>query len=295
MKLSSMLLKHFEAPQAGLASNFGDSFLIQNVGIYEAVRKKSLSLGFTYSDKPDANYLAFPMSQLENLMATKIIPYIDNVTALKALNLKAGELEWDHVVDNLKPNFVFHESCHAIAHSLRQNVKMTDLQVRLTALLIEESFANTCEFFAIADASDPACRNFLEVNSYFTAFEDRTHLKKAIEKSGAVRVFKFLLLGYVHSNFLNEKMADTDLKNILEVANLKNADTAALKSLVKNCFNLNPRFRYTTTEMYLRVNGVNTPVEQALDFDYLQLIKNKPELSELITSLSEIAGANNER
>jgi hypothetical protein len=294
-----MLQKHFatagSSEMAGLASNFGDSFLMQTVQVYRNVRRKTLELGFSYSDKPDANYLAFPMSQLENVLASKIIPYTDNVTALVALNTKAQGLEWDHIVDNLKPNFVFHESCHAVARTLSQSVTTSNLQERLVVLLLEESFANACEFFAIADAGDQICRNFLEVNSYFNAFEDRNNLKKMIEKSGAVEVFKVLLLSYVHSNFLNEKISDSDFKKLLDVAGLNATEAAPLKSLVKNCFNLNPRFRYTTTEMYLRVNGISTAVEQALDFDYLQLVKNNSKLLELINSLSQIAGATDER
>jgi len=295
MKLSVMLQKHFDAPKAGLASNFGDSFLMQTVPVYRNIRRKTLELGFSYSDKPNADYLAFPMSQLENVLNSKVIPYTDNVTALAALNANAPGLEWDHVVDNLKPNFVFHESCHAVARSLSANVNALGLQERLTVLLLEESFANACEFFAIAEAADQACRNFFEGNSDFSAFENRSNLKKAIEKFGPVAVFKVLLLGYVHSNFLNEKISDGDFKKLLDAAGLSLPDTAALKSLVKNCFNLNPRFRYTTTEMYLRINGTTTPVEQALDFDYLHLVKNNSKLLDLINSLSQTAGATDER
>lgn len=295
MKLSLMLQKHFAAAQDGLASNFGDGYLMQHVGVFKNVRKKALSLGFSFSNSPDANYLAFPMSQLESILSSKTIPFTDNVMALAALNEKAPALDWDHIVDNLKPNFVFHESCHAVARTLSQPFGSPDLQTKLTTMLIEESFANACEFFSIADAGEAACRHFLEVNSYFTDFEHRTLLKKAIEKSGGPVVFKVLLLGYVHANFLNEKIADSDFKQLAAICEAPPSESAALKSLIKNCFNLNPRFRYTTTELYLRVNGVNMPVEQALDFDYLQLVKSNSTLLDLINSLSQIAGVHFER
>lgn len=295
MKLSVMLDKHYEARANGLAASFGDGYLMQKVSVFRNIREKTLSLGYSYSDKPDAAYQSLPMSQLENILESKVVPYTDNVTALSTLCKKAGDLDWDHVVDNLKPNFVFHESCHAVARSESQKVKATDLPARLTVLLIEESFANACEFFAIADAADLATRNFLEVNSYFTAFEDRTNLEKAISRFGRTEMFKVILLCYVHANFLNEKLSDQDFKKLLHVLNLKNLENSAVKSLLKNCFNLNLRFRYTTTEMYLRVNGIRTPVEQALDFDYLQLVQSHAPLLNLINSLSETAGASHAR
>lgn len=299
MKLSAMLQKHLESenPQ-GLSCNFGDAYLLKNNLVYKNIRRKTLSSGFSFSDSPDADYLAFPMGQLENVLSRKVIPYTDNFSAVKTLSAKAGNLDWDHVVDNLKPNYIFHESCHAIARTESKEVlgKDATLQTRLTTLLIEESFANACEFFAIADAGDQFSRNFLQINSYFTVFDDRTHLRKTIEKVGAADVFKVMLLGYLHSNFLNEKMTDADFKRILDLTAFKKMEAApTLKSLAKNCFALNPRFRYTTTEMYLRVNNVAAAVEEALDFDYLQLVKNNSQIMKFINSLSQIAGDENER
>ena len=295
MQLSALLHNHLESYDLhGLPYNLGDNYLCEKNKIYRNVRHETVKLGFTFSNKPDVNYLAFPMAQLENILTQKVIPFTDNVSALKLFSEQTGSLDWDHVVDNLKPNYVFHESCHAIARAKSQNVPRTSLELKLTTLLLEESFANTCEFFAIADANDQTHRNFLEINSYFTLFDDRTHLKRAIEAVGAADVFKFMLLSYLHSNFLNEKLNDGDFRKVLNLCGLQAPESErALKSLAQNCFALNPRFRYTTTEMYLRSQKINTPVELALNFDYIQIIENNEALMDFINSLSQITGANN--
>src|SRR4051812_29525325 len=102
MKLSAMLqLQKDSVHPLCLPLNFGDSYLMQNNQIFRNVRIKTCGLGFSFSDKPDANYLSFPMGQLENILKRKIIPYTDNVTALESLNRQASNLEWDHIADNL--------------------------------------------------------------------------------------------------------------------------------------------------------------------------------------------------
>lgn len=289
MKLANLLQKHSEAiAQSALSQNLGDSFLLTHNTIYKQIRLKALDLGFRYSTEVSEDYTAFPMGQLENILQEKIIPYVNNVTPLQKLNKKtASSLEWNHVVDNLKPNYLFHESCHAVSRSFVPKIKSNKFKSQLTTTLIEESFANTCEFFAISEAHDQVHRIFLEVNSYFTIFEDRSLLKKIIEQNGKASVFKFMLLCYLHSNFLNEKLEDKDFKRIIELAHLESqAEIKILKSLAKNAFALNPRFRYTTTEMYMRLNGVTQSVTEVVDFDYLQLIKDDKNLSGLVAELS---------
>lgn len=292
MKLATLLHKHIEHPASeGLTQNLGDCFLLEHNRIYRQVRHKALDLGFSYSTQMSEDFIAFPLGQLENILAQKVIPYVNNVTPLKNIDQKtSSNLDWDHVVDNLKPNYVFHESCHAIARAFSSKMKATDLKARLTTTLIEESFANTCEFFAIAEANDQVHRTFLEVNSYFTVFEDRTHLKKILEQNDVASVFKFMLLCYLHSNFLNESFGEKDFKKIISLSGVTNKiEIKALKSIAANVFALNPRFRYTTSEMYLRLNGIRQQVEQALDFDYLQLISTDQNIKHFISELALFA------
>lgn len=291
MKLGLIISKHTESSAAeGLSDSLGDSFLLIHNRIFSQIRRKALELGYSYSNDLSQDYLAFPMGQLETILKNKFIPYVNNVASLKSLSSRIS-LDWNHVVDNLKPNYVFHESCHAIARSL--SPKTASVQEKITVMLIEESFANACEFLAIADVHDPAHRLFLEVNSYFTIFEDRTHLKNAIDKYGLSVMFKFMHICYLHSNFLNEQLNDSDFKKIVALCDFKiSPENKVLKSLAQNAFALNPRFRYATTEMYLRLNDINTPINQALKFDYIKLISENISLRNFINQLTHIVESN---
>lgn len=294
MKLVTLLQKHSAITESrGLSKILGDSFLVQHNKVYRHIRQKTLELGFTYSDKASEDYLAFPMGQLENFLQQKTIPYTNNAMPLENLNRRAVGLNWDHIVDNLKPNYVFHESCHAVARSIvSQSLKDTDhFHLKMTKTLLEESFANCCEFFAIAEAHDQVHLMFLELNSYFNVFEDRTILKKTIEKNGASGVFKFMLLCYLHSNFLNESLHEKDFKKIFHLVQFKNEpELKALKGLSQNAFALNPRFRYATTEMYLRLSGLDIAVQEALNFDYFHFIATNHNLQTCIDQMAMFIG-----
>lgn len=295
MKLSTLLSQHSVNSGPGdIRGNMGDSYLLNSNKIYRQIRQKILDLGYSFSDDPNSDYLALPMAQLESVLKSKKIPYVNNVRPLIKLNEQTrSTLDWDHVVDNIKPNYILHESCHAIAR--HYSFSSNDLQTRALLTLIEESFANTCEFLAMADAQDPTHLLFLEINSYFTVFEDRTHLKKAIDKYGLIPIFKFMLLSYLHSNFLNDEMDDYTFKKVLELSHFSNNPEAKiLKSLGENAFLLNPRFRYTTTEMYLRLQGISTPVTEVLNFDYLNPIITNKNISDLIHQLALLIGPEHE-
>lgn len=295
MKLSTLLSQHSANSSSGdIHGNIGDSFLVQNNKIYRQIRLKALSLGYIFSDDPNSDYLALPMAQLESVLDNKKIPYLNNVQPLINLNERTrSSLDWDHVIDNIKPNYIFHESCHAIArHFSFQN---DDLKTKILVTLLEESFANTCEFLAMADAQDQIHLLFLEINSYFTVFEDRTNLKKAIEKYGLTSIFKFMLLSYLHSNFLNDDMDNSTLKKVIVLSDFKtDPEMKVLKSLGENAFLLNPRFRYNTTEMYLRLQGIMAPVTDVLAFDYFKEITSNKKITDLIQQLAILIGTEHE-
>lgn len=300
MKLSNILKKHNKvSPTNSLTNSLGDGFLVENNLVFRAIRKSALKFDYKFSTELNPDYLAFPMGQLEWILKEKKIPYLDNVSAIQKLNGRTNDsLDWDHIVDNLKPNYVFHESCHAVARWLKQkhlNLKKTsqsDLPAEhslITEMLIEESFANTCEFLAIAFAQDAIHRLFIEMNSYFILFDDRTHLKNAIEKYGMNKVFKFMLYCYLLSNFLRDSISDHELKKILSFVSLcANTEIKLFRSLSQNAFALNPRFRFTTTEMYLRLNSIHRPVQEALNFDPISLVEKRKDFGIWIDELSNV-------
>ena len=288
MKLTALLQKHEATHAQGLSLSLGDGYLVANNAVYSAVRKKAQDLNFKFSANPTLEYLAFPMSQLENILSSKTIYFQNNSAILSEIDQKIPQqIDWDHIGGNLKANYTFHESCHAIARTISNRLglsKTTDVKTKLVTMLLEESFANTCEFMAIHDAQDVTHKTFLEVNSFFTKFDDRTHLRNLVQEVGFNKVFKFMLFAYLHSNFLNEHFSQSEFTRVTKLT----FDHKALKNLSKNAFELSPGFRFNTTELYLRLNGINEPVLDALAFDYLTVIEQNPSFLKLINELTEI-------
>ena len=192
MKLKTILEHHEQNSHPDqILNNLGDGYLMNNNCLYHAVRKKVIISGFSFSTAPNADYVVFGMSQLENILKSKTIPYLDNTTILKNLeNKKPSQISWSHLEHNLRPNYVFHESCHGLARSISENLNLRTVynqqkEILILTTLIEESFANTCEFIAIAQAKDVVHKLFLQINSYYTDFESVTTLSKAIDVHSA--------------------------------------------------------------------------------------------------------------
>ena len=298
MKLKTLLEQHHqnEHPQQ-IKKNLGDAYLLQNNCFFNSVRNKVLTLGFIYSNSLNSDYTVFGMSQLENILKSKTIPYLDNVTLLENLeNKNPTQIVWLHLENNLRPNYVFHESCHAYARSISDELNLrTDYshqkEILILIALIEESFANTCEFMASANAKDAIHKIFLQMNSYYADFENVMTLHKAIETHSEKSIFQMMLFSYLHSNFLTEKISETGFQKILQIAfeNSPPKDSQQIKilrSLSKKAFDLNPVFRYSTTEFYLRMTGINQPLEKALDYDFIDLIQKTLKIQKLMTQLS---------
>jgi len=298
MKIKNILTQHSSVTFEGaLMKNLGDSYLLKHNEIFRKVRKAALAYGFQFTSSPSLEYTSLPLSQLETLLAEKRIPYQNNVDVLEQIERKvSNQIEWDHVVDGLKKNHIFHESCHAIARTCSRQISgiekaREEQQFKITLMVLEESFANTCEFLAVCDVHDALHRIFFELNSYICIFEVKTLLKNAITELGFEGFFKFILLSYVHANFLNEKIQDDHFRRVVLLAFGKQLDAAqskTLRSLGKNAFLLNPRFRYVTTGFYLRMNDIPQSVELALSFDQLEVIENSLLLKELLQNLTNI-------
>lgn len=283
MKLRLLLQKHNGAEaKDGLVQSFGDSFLVQNNQIYRLIRQAAYQQGFQYSSEFNSYYTSLPLSQLDRLIQDKKIPYYDNVSILQSLDSESpNQIDWDHVCDNLKKNHVFHESCHAVARTILEEAfkdKPTQ-QIKISLMLLEESFANSCELLSVVDADDAVHKIFFETNSYVCMFEDRHHLKAALNNFDKRSFFKFILLSYYHANFLNDNFTESDFSQCLSLSfgsaqKFGAKEQKILRSLAKNAFALNPRFRFATTGFYLRRHGFAQSVQESLSFDHWQSLES---------------------
>jgi hypothetical protein len=294
MKLRRLLQKHTDAEaKDGLVQSFGDSYLVANNQIYRRIRQVALQLGYQYSADFDSSYTSLPLSQLDRLIHDKKIPYYDNVSVLRSLDFEApNQIDWDHICDNLKKNHVFHESCHGVARAIFKELfkEKPTQQTKISLMLLEESFANSCELLSVVDANESVHKIFFESNSYICMFEDRHHLSAALNNFDKKSFFKFILLSYYHANFLNDNLTESDFKKCLSFCfgstlKLGIKEQKNLRSLAKNAFALNPRFRFATTGFHLRRHGFTQSVEESLSFDHWKSL----EANHLVLALDRLS------
>lgn len=278
----------YETPQA-LTKSWGDPFLLQHNTIYRTVRLQAVADGFNCQIGLDPDFLALPLSQLETLLEQKKILYTDNVSSLEKIEKRMPQSTlWDEVYDNLKRNFVFHESCHAVARS--QSLKTFGAlsgDARLIQVLIEESFANTCELLGIADADDAAHEIFYEFNSYIFVYEIRPLIADLQKQIGFDELFKAVWLAYLHSNFLFNRLDDKNFKRVAMYLHIEqNAELAKkLKSLLRIAFELNPRFKEVTTGFYLRYTGFTKPKQNINEIDFMKVLESDSRYEKYFSSL----------
>ena len=302
MKISKLLdLDRQNADPLALKKNFGDSFLVKKNRIFRNIRIAVSEYGFEFSNNATADFLALPFSQLETMLTNKTIPYVDNVTVLEKITKQTkDQVTWDDISDGFRRNYVFHESCHGVIRSLAKSIfqNRDDLSTlkgqpgKCLHILLEESFANTCELLAAVYAKDENHKIFYELGSYTSLFESRNFLMLAIDSLGEKFVFKFFMLIYLHSNFLVQQLSDKQFEAIIRLAgdatidakNLKN-----LKALAKIPFTLDLRFRTTTTALHLRLNGLDKVSNENIGFNFMEIIKNETGYLELLDSVCSIA------
>jgi len=172
---------------------------------------------------------------------------------------------------------VFHESCHGISRTLSSQLPLPlTPQESVLHLLLEESFSNTCELLAVAEAHDQYHRIFFEWNSYTALFEERTHLKNALSEFGEMPIFKFFLLSYLHANFLLDGLDEKAFARVVSLtmdSALESRQLKVLRALAKTAFTLNPRFRDVTSGFYLKLCGIQTPRAELFAFDFMRSLE----------------------
>lgn len=295
MKISRLLEQHQKFASHGLPESFGDGYLIQHNRFYRSIRKAAENFGFSFSKERNEFYEVFPLLQLESLLQTKVLPYVDNVGVFAQLaKTQLESLTWEDLEGNLKKNYAFHEASHAVIRTLttrhwgvgpRPGTSLDSQRDYVMRMLIEESCANTCELLGVAEASDAVHRMLYEMNSYVCEFESRTHLKRALEEIGVMEVSSFMMLAYLQSNFLRESITDKDLLLMLELSGLEGLDAKhvkTLRALARVAFNLSERFRYQTTSFHLRLAGVQTPLQDLVDYPFLESLKRKPHFQSVV-------------
>lgn len=297
MKISKLLELH-SIDNAGLENSFGDSYLLKHNRIYRNIRQACLDAGFSFSHKSTEDYLALSLSQLENILNTKCIPYFDNVSALQKLETQHPHVgTWNDIFENLRRNFHFHESCHAVARSL-QISEFKNLDDDILLRLIEESYANTCEMLAVVDSEKTGDRIFFEINSYTALFELKELIEHLVATLGFEKLFSAVMLGYLHSNHLHNNLKEALFKEILlatgcnEVIGSNVNLQKNLKELLKYCFYLDENFKQVATSFYIRLSTKTQNQTNLKEKNYFLEISKNGDYLKFIKKLSQIAIGN---
>lgn len=297
MKIQKILEQHqkFSSPEE-LSQNLGDGYLLAKNKIFNKVRSQALGFGFQYDKTPNEAYWALPLSQLEAVISTKKIPYIDNVSVLIQIEkLIPQTSQWDDVTDNLKRNHVFHESCHAVARQISKKYfkESSERDKKILQLMIEESFANACELLGIVDVEDTFHKLFYEINSYIFMFDDKSNLKNFMNDLGKKEAFKFLIFTYLHANYIHPRYEDKTLDKVVttlfkDSAKSIKADVKKMKTfraISRVCFELNPRFRMVTSIFYLKLIGFSVSLDEMSKIDFMNQINQNPVYLKFIDEL----------
>lgn len=259
------LLKAHDQDQSDqtLKNGLGDAYLFHHNPVYKKIRQATVQLFYQFQTPPDNAYVALPFTQLENILESKAIPYFDNVTVLRQL---PPTLSWLSIQDSLRKNFVFHESCHAVARSKTQLLfaqkngqnKQQDQEELIFLRLLEESFANTAELLSVIYSDQKTHRFFYQINSFTSLFEHQSQFIKASDELGPFDFFQMMMMGYIFSNFLKTSLNESEFHLICDLAFQKKprkVPDKALKSLLKIPFTLDLDFRLQTTPLHLQLNG----------------------------------------
>ncbi len=297
MKISKILEQERHANSANAIDDaFGDRYLYKNNFIFRRIRDKGLVTGLKYKSELVSSYVLLPLICLQKIIDSNVIPYFNNGSILYDLEIAfPNTIVWTEVKVSLKKNYHFHESCHVVSRSLFVSVFQNQIlssNQQLLQIFIEESFSNTCELLAIKDVADVTHKIFFEHNSYIFVPELKTLILELEKFIGFAKLFQFILLNYLNSNFMHfvqsEKFFEKSIqfvdidKQIIKIYSKK------LKSLARICYELNPEFKQQTSSLYLKMKKISNSIDQLNQINFFQDLETNQLFKKWLVELSAI-------
>lgn len=287
-QLKAILAEHRKfKPKHSLQKNLGDGFLISHNPVFRSVREAILREGFRFSDRPFHDYDVLPLTQLPRILKSRTIPYRDNVTPLREVERRApGAFAYDQI-PKLRPNHLFHESAHGIAHSIthRHLGRPKSERERALQILIEESFANAVESLSNAYSNSTIHDEFLYKNAYIMEKPAvREKLRLALHHHKSATVLKTLLLSFLHANLIQIEKSARNWPRVRRL--LTDSKSDSLRPVFKVGFDLDPRFTLFTNAFCLRLEGIRTDLFELLDFDFLEYFETREAYRDCLEGLS---------
>lgn len=285
---------------ATLPENVGDGYLYWHNPIFARIRDAVREQGYALTTEGPPGYFGFPLVSLEAIFETRQIPYRDNLRGLESLEASRPEFFElrDLRLNRPMPNYVLHESAHAVAFS----ALIDDEDVRealrdprnLVPLIIGEAFAMTVEYLAACCVSGKVHEWVFSINSYRHRVPGRKAILELSEAFGPEAIAWAILASFTYNNFFVDKLSERRLDAILSAYNMAaplHGDRAAKKRLraaLGSLMQMDSGFRYDTSRLFLCSLGYGRDVRAVLGFDPLEAIVRESTLQAAVLRLVAI-------
>jgi hypothetical protein len=283
---------------ANLPSNLGDGCLYARNRTFRAMRDLVLARGYAFATTGSAvNTVSdsVPLLALPIILATKTIPYRDNVTGLSYL-MQRLEMETVTAADFqqfVRGNVLLHESAHCVAADALGSMKYERGDDRLTDVeilghLLAEAYANAIEVACALETETAIDRFFFSCNSYAAippvpVYEAAARLRGA----NGPALIRVLFFGFLASNYLRDDFMEESLRRALPLMRLPaDAGMDDARTVFEYSTTLDRQFRTRTTVFFLRTVGAPADVLDRLTaFRYEDAILHRADLRDRVDSL----------
>lgn len=270
----------------GLAQHFGDGYLLQRNPIYRDTRNFLLAKGYRYTVDRSGAYQAFAMAALPDILRRRNVPYVNNMTRLRAIAKRRPAITADTTVGLFTGNTTLHETAHGCVHEITKawprpsNRRAREQQLALQ-IMLGESFANTCDVMVWSHATTKLDHVILRYNSYCWQmprfFRDVTWTATKRRNYFAVLCFAFL-----YSNFLFDGFDRAAFKRVTALLSaiwgapvtFTATERSELIRTVNRDIYLDQTFRLMTGDFYFKLIGIKQEHERALDFDFMTMLES---------------------
>lgn len=294
--------------QAGphaLAHALGDGYLYAHNRLYRRIREATVEIGCSFSCEPDRewyDYQVFPLLLLDQIVAKRVIPYVDNCTTLQNLSSRHPGIGLTprFLLDSIRRNYVLHESAHCLADAFLSESGLLDPPPRGdgdTALVLKdimgESFANTCESIASCLCTGPTERFFYSLNSYQAFDPELTErISGAIRSIGLAATFLLGLMCFFRLNLLSEPLDAESGARLVGLASggIQAGQRDDIVAMVRTCFLLNRRFVAEGSLHYFMMRGLSKAFVALCEEDADSLLREDAILASLVR-LAEFAAS----
>ena len=167
----------------------------------------------------------------------------------------------------MKRNYLFHESCHYIAHCISQEEPYhagrgisSEGEHKVVIAFLGEAFATLAERIAWAMAQEPTHILFFNLNSYLDHdMNQHKLLSECIPRVGLARLCDFGMLALFINNLKKRPLNEEELNAFLRYCFTAEDPKPLVEnftSLVRNVFSIAPAFLEETTPAYFRMVGL---------------------------------------